>query len=297
MMIGSDIWKNELIDAIIESYINKENTDILAKVGYSYKCYAPKYLYKYYSNKPCNLESIKNCKLWFSAPCNYNDVFDCDLSVDEKAIMDFITNSFPDKRGVRVGSQMWHEISKKSNHSVRELKKVLANIRNTIGIACFSESDDSLLMWSHYANNHTGICVEYDMIEVIDELKFTPVPVLYSGNRVVINKIGPKSINDDALDSFIHCVVTKSIEWSYEKEWRIIRDQEACGDRWDTTNKGALLDMVRPNSLILGCMVNENLERQAKAYCNDNRINLYKMKKSEDTYSLIKETILEFNVD
>lgn len=293
----NDDWKKELIDAIIEGYVNKKNTDIIAKVGYFYKCYAPQYLYKYYSGDSRSLDSFKNCKLWFSAPCNYNDVFDCDLSVDERAIMDFIINSLSDKQGIRVGNQMWHEINKKSRQSINKLKQALATIKSTIGIACFSETDDSLLMWSHYAKNHTGICVEYDLIDIVDKLKFTPVPVLYSEDRVVINSINPESLNDDVFVSFINCVVTKSIDWCYENEWRIIRDQNACGDRWDSTQNGALLDMIRPHSLILGCMANNDLEEQAKTYCKDFKVNLYKMKKSDDTYSLIKETILEYIFD
>ena len=28
--------------------------------------------------------------------------------------------------------------------------------RMTMGISCFSEKEDSILMWSHYADNHKG---------------------------------------------------------------------------------------------------------------------------------------------
>ena len=28
-------------------------------------------------------------------------------------------------------------------------------------MSCLSESEDPLLIWAHYANNHYGLCVEY----------------------------------------------------------------------------------------------------------------------------------------
>ena len=36
----------------------------------------------------------------------------------------------------------------------------------SIHVACFSETKESILMWSHYADNHKGFCVEYDFKEL-----------------------------------------------------------------------------------------------------------------------------------
>lgn len=36
----------------------------------------------------------------------------------------------------------------------------------SLGIACFSEDVRSILMWSHYAENHTGFCLEYPVINI-----------------------------------------------------------------------------------------------------------------------------------
>jgi len=29
-------------------------------------------------------------------------------------------------------------------------------------VVCLNEKKDNILMWSHYAKNHTGFCIEYD---------------------------------------------------------------------------------------------------------------------------------------
>jgi hypothetical protein len=35
------------------------------------------------------------------------------------------------------------------------------------GLACFSETNESVLMWAHYADNYSGICIEYSSADLI----------------------------------------------------------------------------------------------------------------------------------
>ena len=97
------------------------------------------------------------------------------------------------------------------------------------------------------------------------------------------------------MKTFTECLTSKSPEWQYEKEWRIIRDDKVCGDRWNNDKNGALLDMIKPRSIILGCMANKELEKRAKAYCEDNQVNLFKMVKDEKLFKLNKYGILIFD--
>ena len=66
-----------------------------------YQCYAPASLYKYYSDSQLHLNSIRNNKMWYSAPCNFNDVFDCNIAIDEQKVFYEALKLFPDKRGIR----------------------------------------------------------------------------------------------------------------------------------------------------------------------------------------------------
>ena len=99
------------------------------------------------------------------------------------------------------------------------------------------------------------------------------------------------SINQDTYAAFIESLSSKSPEWSYEKEWRIIRDKAACGDKWNDTKKGALLDMIPPTSITLGCQAEESFEREVLTYCQENKIRLYKMEKDESLYQLKRKPI------
>ncbi|MBQ5967983.1 MAG: DUF2971 domain-containing protein [Clostridiales bacterium] len=288
-------WKADLRSALLDSLVNKHDAN--SKIGYYYMCCAPRFLYKYYNDAPEKLETVKAGKMWYSAPTKFNDVFDCDLTLDDKGIFNSAINMIPNMRGVIPGSQMWYQIKKLTDKGIRDMNCKITELREAIGISCLSESFDSLLMWAHYANNHHGMCVEYELLSINKQLGFSPVPVVYSQNRIRIDSISPDSEQKDAKKSFFMCLTSKSPEWLYEQEWRIIRDQTACGNKWSSEKRGALLDMIKPRSIILGCMASVELERKAREYCEECSINLYKMEKSPTSYQLIKTPILEFNAE
>lgn len=290
-------WKVALQSEILTAMTGSadEKAHAYAEVGYYYECCAQALLYKYYSGTPLHMSSIKNKKMWYSAPCNFNDVFDCDISIDEKKVFNEAIKLFPDKRGMRPGSKMWKDFRAEMNQRLRALRAEFNELRSTMGVSCLSESEDSMLMWAHYANNHRGICVEYDLFDINRILGFTAVPVIYSMERPCFDSFNLEDIEKDAMQLFIRSLTTKSPEWCYEKEWRIIRDQNACGDRWDIGKRGALLDMIQPSSIILGCAAEEKLEQEVKEYCYLNKINLYKMEKDSMQYRLNKKAVLEFD--
>ena len=102
-------------------------------------------------------------------------------------------------------------------------------------IACFSEDVKSMLMWSHYANDHKGFALEYDFSLSIDNLIDNPLgkwlfPVIYSDERydatslitwAFLEKLGLDCGIQDVY-GIAKMALYKSKVWEYEKEWRII---------------------------------------------------------------------------
>lgn len=290
-------WKQMLRAAIITGMYGHdlEKKDSIIKVGYEYTNNAPMFLYKYYSNRKEKVDLVKSQKMWYSAPCNFNDVFDSDIVIDEDKIFANALQMIPDKRSRQPGSRMWWQLKQTVNKEIRHLKDTFDDMRTTTGISCLCESCNSLLMWAHYASNHSGICVEYNLMDINKKLGFTPIPVIYSDKRVCFSSINPSAVNFDVEKVFIENLTTKSKEWGYEKEWRIIRDCGACGDKWDSENKGALLDMICPSSVILGCMAKPDFEEYIREYCEEQKINLYKMEKDSHCYHLRKKSVLQLD--
>lgn len=110
-----------------------------------------------------------------------------------------------------------------------------------VSLKCFSEDWQNLLMWAHYANNYSGLCVEYDLslLQLDDHLFDYLFPVIYSDQRRQIShliKLSAKELrmfkakqllredpdNVSMMNDVISWYLTKSIHWEYEKEWRIV---------------------------------------------------------------------------
>lgn len=114
-----------------------------------------------------------------------------------------------------------------------QLQKKLKEALNIVyGITCFCEEYDNALMWSHYANKHSGVCVEYDFskIPIESELFLRLYPVIYTDKRECISLNYSYDENNHfkgeqfkmSLSEIIKTLITKSDVWSYEKEWRLI---------------------------------------------------------------------------
>lgn len=290
-------WKVELRADIITAMLSTVNkrTNAYERIGCYYKNYAPASLYKYYRGSECHLDAIRNNQMWYSAPCKFNDVFDCDVSVNQRELESTLSRALTNGKPIKAGSDMWSKIRQRVRQAVPSLRDYIDELRRTMGVACLCEADNSLLMWAHYANNHQGLCAEYNLLKINEQLSFTPIPVIYSNDRAKLCVTNPTTVEEDSLKTLIESITSKSPEWSYEREWRIVRDNRACGDAWNKSEKGALLEMVTPSSIILGCEVDAIVEQEMKRYCEQNEIDLYKMEKDELLYRLNKKPILKFN--
>ena len=291
-----DNWKERLRDTFIAGITGNPSEKIrsFTSIGYFYQCCAPAVIYKYFPPERNRFEIIKNSKLWYSAPSKFNDIFDTDFPIDEKAMFENTLRQLPNGKGIRVGSTAWRNIQSKVPGLMRQLHNSMDRIKCSTGVACFSESCESLLMWAHYAKNHQGFCAEYELLKFSTELKFSPVPVIYSNERPLLSSVDINDIQASTMPFFFTCLTSKSPEWSYENEWRIVQDNGACGEAWDEAKQGALLSSITPNSIILGSNSPKEIEREAYDYCEAHRIGLFKMIKDERVYRLNKKPLLTF---
>lgn len=98
-------------------------------------------------------------------------------------------------------------------------------------MACFTLTPFSILMWSHYADNHKGFCIEYETSDFSDDNKHiysNLYPVIYTDKRVDLADIyieSDKKGNYNAEQiwaAYKYGFLCKSIDWKYQKEWRLI---------------------------------------------------------------------------
>ena len=88
--------------------------------------------------------------------------------------------------------------------------------RGKVGLLCFSRNWDNLLLWSHYASSHTGICLGFDISGGDSSANFD-MDVLYQPNLLQIQR--PEDVNLDLANRLLR---TKHESWSYEQEVRML---------------------------------------------------------------------------
>lgn len=93
-----------------------------------------------------------------------------------------------------------------------------------IGVLCLSEDYTNLLMWAHYADSHRGICVGFDPSHSFFCRRLSPDDDLRQLRKLRYSKDRPhvELVSADSFSDFL----TKSIEWSYEREWRMLMPLE-----------------------------------------------------------------------
>ena len=112
------------------------------------------------------------------------------------------------------------------------IKGLYIRLSKVIGVSCFSTTSDNILMWSHYADKHRGVCIEYDfsLLEKLENINAFLLPVIYSIERPLlpVDKLDLKNGQDTQesvkriMPDLIRAILTKSEFWGYENEWRFI---------------------------------------------------------------------------
>lgn len=88
--------------------------------------------------------------------------------------------------------------------AVKDAKKQLSKSK---GVLCFSKTWTNPVQWSHYANNHKGICLGFDVPEE---------------NLYKVNYVKERLSHNGEIDKsfMIKSLTTKFNHWSYEEEYR-----------------------------------------------------------------------------
>lgn len=101
----------------------------------------------------------------------------------------------------------------------RSMEEAAKHTRNALGVCSLTAKSDDVLMWSHYGENHTGLCLVFET-RAVRSILSQALKVSYSHQRPVLNRVAPHPEEDVA-----EALLTKADFWAYEEEWRIIHPQ------------------------------------------------------------------------
>jgi len=220
-------------------------------------------LHKYTTFSPYFDRVITHQELFFNRPSLFNDPFDCNYILDttSNAIekTDYITRTMQAQGGF-TPQDINDAVTKALNnhasfdHLINEAKD---RFMARIGVLCFSKTNESPLLWSHYTDKHKGACFVFDTLK--DPTFFARTfEIKYRANYPKINFIKDRARFDEL-------VLTKSNDWLYEQEVRTIKDNNGVHA---FANKDCLV------GVIFGCKTDINEIIRIKALLTANGYNI-----------------------
>lgn len=191
-------------------------------------------LYKYTAFSARSISALMNKKFWIPKPSTFNDPFD---SVMTNHAAEWLNQSKTKLAKAHKKSQLInsadigfriqgldarymlpaYEKGLELSHQAIQDYNVGQTWMSSIGVLSLSETPKSILMWSHYGGQHSGICLEFERTPENRLGGEDAKPVIYSSKRTF----------DKAIDKpdYISPLFVKHSGWRYEKEWRLIEQK------------------------------------------------------------------------
>ncbi len=138
-----------------------------------------------------------------------------------------------------------------------------------LGVFCACEIEDDIRMWSHYASNHTGVCIGFrtqGFGRRFGAVQYQDQPPVFDG----IKLFGPEK-------QILDAPTIKSLDWKYEREWRTFFVPGV-----KQLKKGIIA------TVIIGCEMPRKERDEVVQFTRDAdpSIELYEAKLSETEFSL-----------
>ncbi len=249
----------------------------------------------YYKYLPCERISYINDELLrFTQPSALNDPFEClPQKPDEEKFRKTI--AVIKNATLKLGFPASKRLDQLSAEKL--YLEAYQNINNEIGILSLSQNWNNALMWAHYTNSHKGFCLGFDKKHRLfryylskgTEESISTHEVVYSKNRVEI----PLDFREKKIT--FEPYITKSIDWQYEQEIRVLATLNLCEKKINSTPVDICLFKVPHNSIkeiIMGLNIDNNTETQITDFCKKNSISLFKSKLSETLFDMSRIQIL-----
>jgi len=284
----------------------------------------PSSVFRFRQISEYSLDNLRNDTAWLCSPDKYNDPFDCGATVSARDIIFHpgvgVAEQFiPRLKGLMPEAELIAALQS-ANPFEEVVRRVVANdpngknidpepiiegLKNAVGrsfgpsfqagldtlrtdlrMCSFSTRNDIILMWSHYASNHTGFCIEYDVKSLPEIAQRFLFPVIYSKTMFDTTKYfrewaatGLESLNTLFL---ILQSITKAEEWSYEQEWRLVFNQGLMKSDQNYT-------LAKPARVYLGARINSDNKRAVADICNDRSIPVTQMRQAAGEFRIIPE--------
>ncbi len=202
-------------------------------------------------------------QIFLPSPEDFNDPFDCapwmvfdGTALDRKRFYNAaaaLDGNLRSRKARRLDLRFAAKEAKSPARREAMEAKFAADARehcNTAGVFSMSTVNDHILMWSHYADAHKGICLRFD--PPADQFFRNGQQVTYQANRPAIH------VFKEPFNRWVSLsLLTKADFWAYENEWRVL-DLKARSTY--VYKPGAL------SGIILGARISADDEMQVRTW-------------------------------
>ena len=212
----------------------------------------PRKLHKYRKFNTSTLRLLSQAEMYYADPEVFNDPLDCrpvirvdtDVPTLEKVCYRMLVLARgKDKALASMNNHRYmsteHGDFRKDEAAIycytqdlrREIKGLLYQEMRKSGVLSLAARWDCPLMWSHYADEHRGLCIEYDVADHKCEHLFK-VDYTTSGDIKVSELFewkvrGSTAAGQTVRNAFFYA---KAGQWRYEREWRDVAKSSGADD-------------------------------------------------------------------
>ena len=259
-----------------------------------HKSIYPELIYKFRDwNHSYNRDTLLKQELYFSSPKDFNDPFDCRITkryelLETKEKKDQFVNTLLIENFEKFNSNI-EGLMHKMDVRLTDPEKIqqeyealtFAAHDQWYGVLCFSSYWNNILMWSHYANYHKGICIGFY------EKKLREGVGVCSGGMVTYNTEIPviDPLETDAVKEMFLTTQSKAAVWKYESEYRITKLF------WDETEPHLINRIINYPinaiaEVILGLAILPEHKTEVVKFCAENNIPIYQAQKVKNRFEL-----------
>jgi hypothetical protein len=118
----------------------------------------------------------------------------------------------------------WRSVYSDDGFTQEAIEETHRQIVEDYGVTCFGEFWNNILMWSHYADKHRGICLGFDIPDGVIR------KVIYEPHVEVIGSLTGLSTENEIVTEGTRLLnklfETKYVGWQYESEYRVNGSRE-----------------------------------------------------------------------
>jgi Protein of unknown function (DUF2971) len=325
-------WIAKMVDCLASEEANLARETEAINLKYEYR---PKSVFKYreIDDKGYSLQNLEKDCVWVCSPTAYNDPYDSSLSISidvllKGVVRDGVKNITENELAGQIDSAKLSQILESDNPglALQELfmvkdglseedqaayrqwltvqmevferlaaAKLPESHKKSLKICSFSETPDSITMWSHYANQHKGFCIEYSVEDLPPTDMFVRIlfPVVYSERLFDATRYFQAAIRDRKKFNILFpalAALYKSPEWSYEKEWRLVIPG-------NLVKQASAWRVPKPKAVYLGSRMPEAKRAKVLEICRRKDIVVFQMSLAQDSFCLRSDLIVKADVD